>query len=56
MQQVLLEGRGDGRLARGREPREPDRVAALLAQSVALGAREGRMPGDVAVFISGGVV
>lgn len=52
VQEVLLEGRGHRRLARGREAREPQREALLLAQAVALGAREGRVPGDVAVFIS----
>jgi hypothetical protein len=48
VQQVLLERRRDGRLARRREPCEPDGQPALLAQGVALVARERRMPGDVA--------
>lgn len=50
VQQVLLEGRGHGRLARGREARQPDGQAALLAERVALLAREGGVPGDVAAF------
>lgn len=50
VQEVLLERRGHRRLARGREAGEPQREALLLAQVVALGAREGRVPGDVAVF------
>ena len=48
VQQVLLERRRDRRLARRREPREPDRVAALAAELLALAAAEGRVPGDVA--------
>lgn len=51
MQQVLLQGRGDGRLARSREAREPDGEAALAAELVALMAREGGVPGDVAVAV-----
>lgn len=50
VQEVLLERRRHRRLARGREPREPQREALLLAQLVALRARQGRVPGDVAVF------
>lgn len=48
VQQVLLERGGDGGLARRREARQPDREAALAARLVALAAREGRVPGDVA--------
>lgn len=51
VQQVLFQGRGDGGLARGREAREPDGEAALSAELVALVAREGRVPGDVAVAV-----
>jgi hypothetical protein len=51
VQQVLLQGRSDGGLARGREPREPDGEATLAAELVALVAREGGMPGDVAVAV-----
>lgn len=50
---MLLEGRGHGRLARGREAGKPQREALLLAQLVALAAREGRVPGDVAVVLDG---
>lgn len=45
---MLLERRGDGGFARGGEPGEPDRVAALTAELLALGAAEGGVPGDVA--------
>lgn len=48
VQQVLLEGGGDGGLARCRQAGEPDGEALLLAEGLALGAREGRVPGDVA--------
>lgn len=48
MEEVLLEGGGDGRLARGREARQPDGEASLAAELVALAAGEGRVPGDVA--------
>ncbi len=46
---MLLEGGGDGRLARGGQTGEPDGEATLLAELVALGALEGRVPGDVAI-------
>lgn len=46
--EVLFEGCGDGGLARGREARQPDGEATLAARLVALAAREGRVPGDVA--------
>jgi hypothetical protein len=49
VQQVLLERRRDGRFSRRRETSEPDGEAGLLAELVALGAREGWVPGDVAV-------
>lgn len=49
VQEVLLQGGGDGGLARGGEARQPDCEAALGAQLVALAAGEGGMPGDVAV-------
>ena len=52
MQEVLLEGRGDGRLARRGEARQPEGDAALAAELGALGAGEGRVPGDVA----GGII
>lgn len=45
---MLLEGRGDGGLARGGETREPEGQAALLAELIALSSREGGVPGDVA--------
>ena len=48
VEEMLLEGCCDGGLARGGEAGEPDGEAALLAQVVALAAREGRVPGDVA--------
>lgn len=48
VQQVLLEGGGDGRLARGAQAGEPDGHAALLAELIALAPREGRVPCDVA--------
>lgn len=48
MQEVLLEGGGDGGFARGGEARQPDGEAALVAELVALTAGEGGMPGDVA--------
>lgn len=53
VEEVLLEGGGDGGFARGGEARQPDCEAALAAQLVALAAREGGMPGDVAVGDSG---
>lgn len=48
VQQVLLEGRGDGRLAGRGEARQPEGDAALAAELGALGAGEGRVPGNVA--------
>jgi hypothetical protein len=45
---VLLERGCDCGFARGGEAREPDCEAFLLAGGVALGAREGRVPCDVA--------
>jgi hypothetical protein len=45
---MLLQGRGDGRLARGREAGEPDGKPALATELVALLASERRVPGDVA--------
>ena len=49
VQQVLLQRRGHRRLARRRQAREPDGEALLLAEALALLAREGGVPGDVAV-------
>lgn len=51
MEQVLLQGGCDGRLARGRETGKPDGEAALAAQLVPLVARERWVPGDVAVLV-----
>ena len=48
VQEVLLERCRDGRLSGGGETGEPDCKALLFAGCVALCAREGRMPGDVA--------
>jgi hypothetical protein len=45
---VLLERSRDGRLSGCREAGKPDGEALLLAGCVALCAREGRVPGDVA--------
>lgn len=45
---MLLECGRDGGFARGGETREPDCAALLLAEGVALRARERRVPGDVA--------
>ena len=45
---MLLEGGGDGGLARGGQAGEPDGETLLLAGLVALLAREGGVPGDVA--------
>jgi hypothetical protein len=47
VQEVLLERGCDGGFARGGQAREPDCEALLLAVLVALGAGEGRVPGDV---------
>jgi hypothetical protein len=49
VQEVLLECGCDGRFAGCREAGEPDCEAFLLAKAVALSAREGRVPCDVAV-------
>lgn len=49
VEEVLLEGNGNGGLARSREPGEPDSAALLLAEIAALGASEAGVPGDVAV-------
>lgn len=46
---MLLEGSGDGGLARGGQAGQPDGQAALLAELIALAAGERRVPGDVAV-------
>lgn len=51
VQQVLLERSRDGRLSGRGKACEPDGEAGLLAECVALGAREGRVPGDVAVDV-----
>ena len=51
MQQVLLKRSRDGRLSRRRKTCEPDGEAGLLAECVALSARKGRVPGDVAVDV-----
>jgi hypothetical protein len=48
VQKVLLERSRDGRLSGCGEPGEPDGETLLLAGCVALCAREGRVPGDVA--------
>lgn len=50
MQQVLLEGGGNGRLSRRREARQPEGEAALAAQLVALAARQAGVPRDVAAI------
>lgn len=55
VEEVLLEGGGDGGFARGRETGKPEGEAALLAELVALAAREGRVPGDVAIIPRHGV-
>ena len=47
---MLFEGGGDGGLAACREPREPDREAALFAEEEALVPREGGVPCYVAVW------
>lgn len=48
VEEVLLEGGRNGGLARGGETRQPDGEAALLAEVIALTARERRVPGNVA--------
>lgn len=50
VEEVLLQRGRDRRLARGRQPREPDGEAPLAAQLVPLVARERRVPGDVAAL------
>ena len=52
VEEVLLERGRNGGFARGREAGQPDGEAALLAELVALMAREGRVPSDVAVVDS----
>ena len=47
VKQMLLQGRGDRGLARGRETSEPDCEPALSAQLVALVAGERGVPGDI---------
>lgn len=47
---MLLEGRRDGRLARGGQASKPDGEPTLAAQLVALVPRERRVPGDVAKY------
>lgn len=49
VEEVLLEGNGNGGLARSREPGKPDGAALLLAKVAAFGASEACVPGDVAV-------
>ncbi|KAH9827097.1 V-type proton ATPase subunit C [Teratosphaeria destructans] len=49
VEEVLLEGGRDGRLAGGRQAGEPDGGALLLAELTALLATETVVPGDVAV-------
>jgi hypothetical protein len=48
VKEMLLESSGNGGLARGRETGQPDGKTALAAGLVALLARQGRVPGDVA--------
>ena len=55
VEQVLLEGGGDGGFTRGREAGEPDRKARLAAEGGALGVGEGvGVPGNIAGEFSGG--
>lgn len=57
VEEMLLESGGHGGFARGGEAGEPNGEALLLAGFVALLAREGGVPGDVAavmVVVSGG--
>jgi hypothetical protein len=49
VEEVLLEGNGDGGLAGGRETSEPDSGTLLLAEISALLTGETRVPCDVAV-------
>jgi len=49
LQEVLLESDGDGGLSGGGETSEPEGETLLLAELIALGAREGCVPCDVAV-------
>lgn len=56
VQQVLLEGRGDGGFARRGEPREPDCEAPLFAVGGAFSAGEGGVPCYVAGGRLGGCV
>lgn len=49
MEEVLLEGNGNGRLARGGETSEPDGGTLLLAEVGTLLTGKTGVPGDVAV-------
>lgn len=49
MEEVLLERGRDGGLAGGRQAGQPDGKAALATELIALAARQGRVPGDVAI-------
>lgn len=49
VQQVLLEGGGDGGLSGGGQTGEPDGEALLFTEALAFGTGEGWVPGDVAV-------
>lgn len=51
MKQVLLKRSCDRRLSRRRETGKPDGEARLLAECVALSAREGRVPCNVAIDV-----
>lgn len=51
MEQMLLEGGCDCRLARGRKTREPDGKPALGPQPVPLVPRERRVPGNVSTLL-----
>lgn len=48
VKEMLLESSGNGGLARGRKTGQPDGETALAAGLIALLARQGRVPGDVA--------
>lgn len=49
MEEMLLQSSGHSGLARGRQPGEPESETALATRLVTLTAREGRVPGDVAI-------
>lgn len=49
MEEVLLEGNGNGRLARGGETSEPDGGTLLLAEVGTLLTGKTGVPGDVAI-------